>query len=249
VTHTNRFGGSLGGQLIPIKIPGGKTYFFANYEGFRFPQSAVYQATVPTALMRAGVIQINQAGVWTPYNLNPNPVTVNGVTYQPATCPAGSCDPRGIGLNAQVSQLWQKYMPLPNNPLAGDHFNTQGYLSDVALPQHSNNYVARIAHDFGEQWRFMTSYRYYRFVKLGTAGGYRRRASGYSTCSLRRAPGRSQLLRGRVDHNISPTTTNASAGTCGTSAVGQFGGSAQCPVWAARSRSAARPPARSSPIT
>ncbi|MBS1857876.1 MAG: carboxypeptidase regulatory-like domain-containing protein [Acidobacteria bacterium] len=168
VTHTNRFGGSLGGELIPKRILGGKTYFFVNYEGYRFPQSAVYERQVPTALLRAGVIQINQAGTWTAYNLNPFPVTVNGTTYQPATCPAGSCDPRGIGLNSQVSQLWQKYMPLPNDPLAGDHFNTQGYLSNIALPQHSNNYVSRIDHDFSEKWRFMASYRYYRFVKLGT---------------------------------------------------------------------------------
>jgi hypothetical protein len=32
-------------------------------------------------------------------------VTVNGVTYQPAMCPAGACDPRGIGLNPIVSQI------------------------------------------------------------------------------------------------------------------------------------------------
>jgi len=34
--HRNRFGGSLGGVLLP-KLLGGKTYFFVNYEGSRFP--------------------------------------------------------------------------------------------------------------------------------------------------------------------------------------------------------------------
>ena len=40
--------------------------------------------------MRAGVIQVpNSAGVYVPYNLNPASVTVAGVTYAPAVCPAG----------------------------------------------------------------------------------------------------------------------------------------------------------------
>ena len=32
-THRNHYGGALGGPLLP-KLAGGKTYFFANYEGF-----------------------------------------------------------------------------------------------------------------------------------------------------------------------------------------------------------------------
>src|SRR5262249_6091013 len=35
IYHYNRFGGSVGGPLIPKAILGGKTFFFANYEGFR----------------------------------------------------------------------------------------------------------------------------------------------------------------------------------------------------------------------
>jgi hypothetical protein len=34
--HRNRFGGSLGGIMTP-SFAGGKTYFFVNYEGRRFP--------------------------------------------------------------------------------------------------------------------------------------------------------------------------------------------------------------------
>ena len=98
-----------------------------------------------------------------PYNLNPNPVTVNGATYQPALCGTSNCDPRGIGLNPIVSQIWNKYMPLPNDPQAGDRFNTQGYLTPLRLPVRSNFAVGRIDHDFGQNWRLMASYRYYKF--------------------------------------------------------------------------------------
>ena len=162
-SHQSRFGASIGGPLTP-SFWGGKTYFFFNYEGRRFPQVTTIDRIVPTALMRAGVIQVqNSSGQLLPYNLNPNPVTVNGTTYQPALCGTNSCDPRNIGLNPIVSQIWNKYMPLPNDPQAGDKFNTQGYLTPLRLPVKSNFAVGRIDHDFGQNWRLMTSYRYYKF--------------------------------------------------------------------------------------
>ena len=165
--HRFRFGGALGGPLLPKEFLGGKWYFFANYEALRFPNAQLYSGTVPSVLMRAGVIQVpNAAGVYTPYNLNPNPVTVNGVTYQPAVCPAGACDPRGIGLNPVVNQIWTKQMPLPNNPLGGDNYNTQGYLGSIREPLTSNNYVGRIDHDFGNKWHWYLTYRDFKLVSL-----------------------------------------------------------------------------------
>ena len=110
--HYSRFGGAIGGPIIPKKILGGKTYFFANYEGFRFPQATTIEKAVPSAAMRLGLLQFPDAsGVTQVYNLNPTPVTYNGVTYMPAQCPAGPCDPRGIGINPLVQQLWNKYEP------------------------------------------------------------------------------------------------------------------------------------------
>ena len=168
ITHNNRFGAALGGQLIPKRVLGGKWYFFFNYEGFRFPNSSIIQKTVPTDLLKAGVIQITEGSQHVAYNLNPGPVTVNGVTYQSAVCPAGACDPRGIGLNSLVSTIWNKYMPAANVPSGGDKYNTQGFQGIVSTPTTSNNYVGRIDHDFSDKWRFMTSYRDYRYVSLTT---------------------------------------------------------------------------------
>jgi hypothetical protein len=164
--HRTRFGTSIGGPLTH-RIWGGKTYFFFNYEGSRFPNVANYERAVPTKLFRAGVIQVpNSAGTYIPYNLNPTPVTVDGVTYQPATCPGGPCDPRGIGMNPIVRQLWEKFMPLPNNPLGGDNYNTQGFLSTIRAPLTQNSYVGRIDHDFGAKNRFFGTYRFMRLVNL-----------------------------------------------------------------------------------
>ena len=164
-SHRNRFGGALGGTLTP-KFWGGKTYFFVNYEGYRFPNSTTIERNVPTALLRAGVIQVqNAAGTFVPYNLNPGNVTVGGVTYAPAQCGGGSCDPRLIGLNPIVSQMWNKFMPIANDPTGGDTVNTQGYLTNIALPQKSDFGVVRLDHDFSEKWHFMASYRYYSYFQ------------------------------------------------------------------------------------
>jgi Carboxypeptidase regulatory-like domain len=172
--HRSRFGAALGGPLLPKEVLGGKWYFFFNYEGMRYPNVSNYERLVPSALMRAGVIQVpNSSGTYVPYNLNAKPVTVNGVTYQPAACPNsanGLCDPRGIGLNPIVNQLWSKYMPLPNDPNwgTGDTYNTQGYLSTIRAPLTSNNYVSRIDHQFGDKFHFMMSYRYLRLINMTT---------------------------------------------------------------------------------
>jgi len=167
--HYNRFGVSGGGPLGPSLL-GGKTYLFANYEGRRYPQNTTVDKTVPTPLLRLGVVQIQDAsGAYKPYNLNPFPVTYNGVTYQPAACPSspnGLCDPRGIGINSLVSQVWNKQLPLPNDATGGDTFNTQGYLTPLKLPQNDNFGVVRLDHDFGQKWKAMASYRYYHLEKL-----------------------------------------------------------------------------------
>jgi hypothetical protein len=169
-THQNRFGGAIGGPILP-SFWGGKTFFFADYEGRRFPNVSTYERSVPSALLRAGVIQISpSAGVVQAYNINPFPVTVNGVTYAPASCnggPAGNCDSRGIGLNSVINKLWSQFEPLPNdpgNPNFGDTLNTQGFSTTVALPRNDNFGVTRIDHDFGQKWHFTTTYHYYEVV-------------------------------------------------------------------------------------
>ncbi len=168
-SHYNRFGAAAGGPL-PLRVLGGKTYVFANYEGYRYPLTATYERATPTALMRLGVIQVPSAsGGFQAYNLNPNPVTYNGVTYSPAPCSGGQlCDPRGLGLNPVMAQLWNKFMPLPNDPSFGDGVNTQGYLAPVATPQKSDLLVARVDHDFGPNWRLFSVYRYFTYTQLTT---------------------------------------------------------------------------------
>ena len=50
-THQNRYGGAVGGKILP-KLLGGNTYFFANYEGLRYPLASTFNRLVPSDLFR-----------------------------------------------------------------------------------------------------------------------------------------------------------------------------------------------------
>jgi hypothetical protein len=152
--HRSWFGGAGGGPLIPKNILGGKTYIFANYQGTRFPLSESFDRLVPSANMRNGILQDPSNPAIT-YNLN-------------------TLDPRGIGINSFVQQMWNQHMPLPTpgagcGPFTGDGkcdgVNTLDFRGQLGIPQNDNFGVVRIDHDFGARWHFMSSYRYYHLKR------------------------------------------------------------------------------------
>jgi Carboxypeptidase regulatory-like domain len=164
-THQNRFGGAVGGPILPKEVLGGKTYFFANYEGIRYPLSSTFERQVPSDLFRSGILQIKDAtGVWEKWNLNP----ANGPTAMCGPAMNQPCDPRGLWFNPTIQNLWSKYMPEPNDLGFGDAHNTQGFKGTVLTPVKADFGVARLDHDFGKNWHFMSSYRMYKFSRLPT---------------------------------------------------------------------------------
>jgi Carboxypeptidase regulatory-like domain len=213
ITHNNRYGFTVGGPMLP-KLAGGKTYFFFGYEAFNYPQSALINRSVPTATLRAGVIQINEGGTYVPFNINPFPVTVGGTTYQPAICNgvAGGCDPRGIGINSEVSQLWNKYMPAPNNFNLGDAHNVEGFQGQASLPEKTKFLVGRVDHDFSEKWRFYGSYRYFALSQLTTnqidIGGALPGDTLGTIAARAPRPQKPELFVVGLTTNITPTMTN-----------------------------------------
>jgi len=210
--HRSRFGGALGGPIAP-EFLGGKTFLFVNYEGSRFPNSSTYERIVPSDLMRAGIIQVpDSTGKYIAYNLNPVAKTVNGVTYQPAQCAGGLCDPRGLGLNPIVDQIWSKFLPRANDSLFGDNFNTQGYLATIRAPLTSDFHVARLDHDFGSKWRFFTSWRAQHVTNVTTnqvdLGGVLPGATFGQPKATAPRPQVAELLVAGLTTTISPHVTN-----------------------------------------
>jgi hypothetical protein len=160
--HDNRFGGGFGGPLLPGKHLGGKTYFYAFYEGRRFPGTAAQLTwTVPSALMRQGILQ---------YKDSNNVVHQVNLATDSVCGPLGNlpCDPRGVGISPVVSAIWAK-VPMPNNATgAGDTLNTQGFTAPLVTPVKEDYGMFRLDHDFGEKWRFFASYRIYKIVDPST---------------------------------------------------------------------------------
>jgi hypothetical protein len=165
--HFNRFGASAGGPIAP-NFWGGKTYLFANYEGFRYPAAATYERAVPSYEF----LQLGQ-------------MTFGSNTYSAAKMT--SVDPRGIGMDPTLTSFYKKQLPQApvgdNGSVSGlvgtfdkscgalsgsicDSVNVIGYKANVLLPQSSDFLATRADHDFGAKWHLMASYRYYRFTNL-----------------------------------------------------------------------------------
>jgi hypothetical protein len=221
--HRSRFGARFGGP-VPFL---GKTFFFANYEGYRWPNSETFERITPSASMRLGLLTFDGGATY--YNLNPTPTTYNGVTYAGnagcSSLPGGVCDPRGIGINPLVQQLWNKYMPLPNEfsgncglsrcdlgNINSGIGNIGGFTGNLALPQTSNFGVFRLDHDFGDKWHFTSSYRYF---KLGISTDDQVDVGGFFPghqlgvpASLSQAPQLPWYLVAGLTTNITNNTTN-----------------------------------------
>ena len=212
--HYSRYGGAIGGPIIPKEVLGGKTYLFFNYEGFSFPNSETIVRSVPSPTLRLGLVTDDKTG--TLYNLNPTAVTYNGTTY-----PGTTLDPRGIGINPLVQQIWNKYEPQSNanctlslcdHPAVGTNSNIQGFSANLAQPTTSKFAVTRVDHDFSSRWHLMTSYRWYKLEAAADAqvdiGGFFSGDTLGTPASVSSLPQQAFLWSAGLTTNISSNTTN-----------------------------------------
>jgi len=155
-SRDNRFGASLGGYIPGLK-DSAKTYFYMNYEGRRLVANQEFSRTVPTDTLRQGILRFRDA--------SGNIISYNLATAELCGAQGNSaCDPRGLGINPLISQLWNKYEPEGNDPSQGDGLNTTGFTAPLALPTTSNFGVVRLDHSFGSKWQAFGSYRIYKEV-------------------------------------------------------------------------------------
>ena len=169
--HYGRFGAAAGGPVLP-KYFGGKTYLFAMYEGFRYPQASIYERTVPSY----EYLQLGQ-------------LSFGSNTYSRAQLTAA--DPRGIGMDPTLANYYNTQLPVAPAGDSGsigfngakypgvfdsscgalstsycDGKNIIGYKASILTPESSDFFVTRVDHDFGSKWHVMASYRYYKFNNL-----------------------------------------------------------------------------------
>ncbi len=150
----NRFGFRLGGPAWKDKL-----WFFAFYEGRRFPQGTDATRVGISESLRRGILSFRDAtNTLRQYNLNP----ANGPLA--ALCgPQGNlpCDPRGIGFNPIIRQYFDLY-PVANNVAVGDGLNTGGISTAVDTNILFDTTLARLDYNLTNKWRAFGNFFYQR---------------------------------------------------------------------------------------
>src|SRR6266403_762802 len=172
----NRFG-ARGGGPMPF-LWNKKTFFFANYEGRRFPGSSQQSRIVPTDMLRQGILQFTDcssgqfdakgnctgAGTLRSYNLASSTNCGSDANNQPLNL---ACDPRGLGLSPSISALW-KLMPGGNDSSVGgaDGLNTTGFTTNAGTPLTNDFYDIRLDQNLTSKWHADVSFRYFRQAQI-----------------------------------------------------------------------------------
>lgn len=173
VLRYNQYGGTVGGPIFIPKVYDGrnKSFFFFGYEQWRFRNSQIRRATVPTELERAGDFS--------------NTRDANGVlipVYDTATTkpnPAGSGFVRDLLPGNVVPKSRQdplslrvlEWMPKPNATPLNVYTNTNNFYSLAVQPSNQGVTNLRFDHRFSDKDSALFRYSGTRNTRWGTGYG------------------------------------------------------------------------------
>src|SRR5262245_31072586 len=178
----NQFGGAIGGPILfPKKVLGplggyngrNRSFFFFNYEGYRYIASTSGFYTMPTEAFRRGDFSSLRDAlgrpitIYDPATTRPNPVG-SGFLRDPFPdniIPTSRLDP--------VAQNILRFYPLPNRAPDNPFTNLNNFFGAVTNIRDLNQYTSRVDHRFNERNNFSARYTYYRqFTDQGLTNLY-----------------------------------------------------------------------------
>lgn len=147
----NQFGGALGGPVWIPKLYNGRnrSFFFVNYEGYRYTRSGSGLYSLPTAAMHGGDFSqlrdgnCNLVVLYNPSTTRPNPNAPGFYSRDPFPgniIPQDQLDP--------VGQAVATYYPLPNQTPANACSNTDNYYNATAEHRTTDQVTYRLDHRF-----------------------------------------------------------------------------------------------------
>jgi hypothetical protein len=197
-----RFGEGNSSPLIKLK---NRTFFFFNYEGYRFSQTENAFITVPTLRMRQG----DFGELFT----DPDVLAFfhgQGIQiYDPHSGPPGSRTPFAgniipVGSQDPVGQRLMQLFPQPTRPGV-----FRNYLASSTIPTNMNNYVFKIDHALTGAQRLSVSYSNRQSSTIGSIGArfprYARPLTAWGTSDQIIT---AHIARVQHDWTISPTLLN-----------------------------------------
>ena len=206
VDSQHDFGGNIGGPVWIPKIYNGRnrTFFFFNYEGYRFTQSETVMVSVPTLKMRSGDFSelltdpdvIRQFG---------HGVQIYDPTQPPGTrtaIPNNRLDTyrNGAVLDPVGVKILQ-FFPEPTR--AGVYHN---YTAESSVPTDMNNYIGKVDQVINDRQRLSVSYSNRLLTTI--KGGFPRFPSPFVANGVWDQDFRSDYLRAQHDFTLTPTLLN-----------------------------------------